>query len=144
MWLSNDREDDATTGGCCGVRRRDHGRRPTALERLLRILKHRQIDPCSVRATRAAVEGTTVAVGLEQRGLGPQAYEGGVTIRARGRLVGREDFSLGEGTEAGGVTVALTRFGRRVVGRGEAAWRRRSRFARAAREEVRRSSRVRL
>ena len=88
---------------------------PVALERRLRARHARQVDPCSVRATRAAVEGTTVAVGLERRGLGPQAYEGGVTIRARGRLVGREDFSLGEGTEAGGVTVALTRFGRRVV-----------------------------
>jgi hypothetical protein len=38
-----------------------------------------------------------------------------VTIRSRGRLVGREDFSLAEGTEAGGVTVALTRYGRRLV-----------------------------
>jgi glycerophosphoryl diester phosphodiesterase len=86
---------------------------PKALERRLRA--RRGVDPCSVRATRATVEGTTVAVGLERRGLGPQAYEGGVTIRSRGRLVGREDFELAEGTEAGGVTVALTRFGRRLV-----------------------------
>jgi glycerophosphoryl diester phosphodiesterase len=83
---------------------------PKALERRLT-----RVDPCSVRATRATVEGRTVAVGLERRGRGPQAYEGTVTIRARGRLVGREEFSLGEGTEAGGVTVALTRFGRRLV-----------------------------
>jgi hypothetical protein len=68
-----------------------------------------------VRARRAAVEGRTVAVGLERLGLGPQGYGGTVTIRSRGRLVGREDFSLAEGTEAGGVTVALTRFGRRLV-----------------------------
>jgi glycerophosphoryl diester phosphodiesterase len=88
---------------------------PKALERRLRARHARRVDPCSVRATRAAVEGRTVAVGLERRGLGPQAYDGGVTIRARGRLVGREDFSLSEGTEAGGVTVALTRFGRRLV-----------------------------
>jgi glycerophosphoryl diester phosphodiesterase len=88
---------------------------PKALERRLRSRHARRVDPCSVRATRATVEGRTVAVGLERRGLGPQAYEGGVTIRSRGRLVGREDFELGEGTEAGGVTVALTRFGRRLV-----------------------------
>ena len=50
---------------------------------------------------------------------GPQAYEGGVTIRAGGRLLGREDFSLGEGTEAGGVTVALTTAGA-CWGRGRA------------------------
>jgi glycerophosphoryl diester phosphodiesterase len=83
---------------------------PTALERRLPT-----VDPCSVAATRATVENRTVAVGLERRGRGPQAYEGTVTIRSRGRLVGREEFSLAEGAEAGGVTVALTRFGRRLV-----------------------------
>jgi glycerophosphoryl diester phosphodiesterase len=88
---------------------------PKALERRLRARRVRTVDPCSVRARRATVEGWTVAVGLERRGLGPQAYEGTVTIRSRGRLVGREDFSLAEGTEAGGVTVALTRYGRRLV-----------------------------
>ena len=83
---------------------------PEALEsRLTRV------DPCSVRATRAAVDGRTVAVGLERRGLGPQAFEGVVLIRSGGRLMGREDFSLAEGAEAGGVTVALTRYGRRLV-----------------------------
>jgi glycerophosphoryl diester phosphodiesterase len=88
---------------------------PKALERRLRARHARRLDPCSVRAARAAVEGRTVAVGLQRRGLGPQAYEGGVTIRSRGRLVGREDFELAEGAEAGGVTVALTRFGRRLL-----------------------------
>ena len=88
---------------------------PKALERRLRARRVRTVDPCSVRARRATVEGRTVAVGLERRGLGPQAYKGTVTIRSRGRLVGREDFSLAEGTEAGGVTVALTRYGRRLV-----------------------------
>jgi glycerophosphoryl diester phosphodiesterase len=83
---------------------------PEALERRLT-----PIDPCSVRATRAAAEGRTVAVGLERRGLGPQAYEGVVLIRSGGRLMGREEFSLAEGAEAGGVTVALTRYGRRLV-----------------------------
>jgi hypothetical protein len=68
-----------------------------------------------VRATRAALEGRTVAVGLERRGLGPQAYRGTVRILAGGRLIGREAFSLAEGAEAGGVTVALTRYGRRLL-----------------------------
>ena len=36
-------------------------------------------------------------------------------IFARGRLIGREAFSLAEGADAGGVTVALTRFGRRLL-----------------------------
>lgn len=116
VWLSDDEESrrvydrllDMCVDGIMAAA-------PMALERRLRARHVAQVDPCSVRATRAAVEGRTVAVGLERRGLGPQAYEGRVTIRSRGRLVGREAFSLAEGTEAGGVTVALTRFGRRLV-----------------------------
>jgi glycerophosphoryl diester phosphodiesterase len=116
VWLSNDEESprvyDRLLSMCVdGIM----AAAPRSLERRLRARRARRIDPCSVRATRAAVEGRTVAVGLERRGLGPQAYEGSVTIRSRGRLVGREDFSLDEGAEAGGVTVALTRFGRRLV-----------------------------
>jgi hypothetical protein len=104
-------------------------RAPAGLERRLPA-----VDPCSVGATRVTVENRTVAVGLERRGRGPQAYEGTVTIRARGRLVGREEFSLAEGAEAGGVTVALTRFGRRLVdepGRARASIAVRTRGARA-------------
>jgi glycerophosphoryl diester phosphodiesterase len=116
VWLSNDEENrrvydrllDMCVDGIMAAA-------PRALERRLRARDARRIDPCSVRATRATVEGQAVAVGLERRGLGPQAYEGSVRIRARGRLIGREDFSLAEGTEAGGVTVSLTRFGRRLL-----------------------------
>ena len=116
VWLSNDEESprvyDRLLNMCVdGIM----AAAPRSLERRLRQRRARRIDPCSVRATRAAVEGRTVAVGLERRGLGPQAYEGTVTIRSRGRLVGREEFSLDEGAEAGGVTVALSRFGRRLV-----------------------------
>lgn len=116
VWLSNDEESprvyDRLLNMCVdGIM----AAAPRSLERRLRARRARRIDPCSVRATRAAVEGRTVAVGLERRGLGPQAYEGTVTIRSRGRLVGREAFSLDEGAEAGGVTVALSRFGRRLV-----------------------------
>ena len=39
----------------------------------------------------------------------------GSSVVLRTVLLAGEDFSLGEGTEAGGVTVALTRFGRRLV-----------------------------
>jgi glycerophosphoryl diester phosphodiesterase len=116
VWLSNDEENrqvydrllDMCVDGIMAAA-------PRALEHRLRQRRVGRFDPCSVRATRAAVDGNTVAVGLERRGLGPQAYEGTVTIRSRGKLVGREDYSLGEGTEAGGVTVSLTRFGRRLL-----------------------------
>jgi glycerophosphoryl diester phosphodiesterase len=121
VWLSNDEENrrvydrllDMCVDGIMAAR-------PHAL---WRRLQQRAVvgtaaggtDPCSVRAVRAAVENRTIAVGLERRGLGPQAHSGTVTVRARGRLLGREDFSLDEGAEAGGVTVALTRFGRRLL-----------------------------
>jgi glycerophosphoryl diester phosphodiesterase len=116
VWLSNDEESrrvydrllDMCVDGIMAAA-------PRALERRLRARDVRRNDPCSVRAARATVEGQTVAVGLERRGLGPQAYDGSVTIRARGRLIGREDYALAEGTEAGGVTVSLTRFGRRLL-----------------------------
>jgi hypothetical protein len=121
VWLSNDEENprvydrllDMCVDGIMAAR-------PFALER--RLLARDVVgsapggtDPCSVRATRATVEDRTIAVGLERRGLGPQAYEGTVTVRARGRLLGREAFALAEGADAGGVTVALTRFGRRLL-----------------------------
>jgi glycerophosphoryl diester phosphodiesterase len=122
VWLSNDEENrrvydrllDMCVDGIMAAR-------PLALER--RLLRRRVVgtfahgtDPCSVGAVRATLEGgRTVAVGLERRGLGPQAYRGQVKIFARGRLIGREAFSLDEGAEGGGVTVALTRFGRRLL-----------------------------
>jgi glycerophosphoryl diester phosphodiesterase len=121
VWLSNDEENrrvydrllDMCVDGIMAAR-------PLALER--RLLRRKVVgtfahgtDPCSVEAARATVEGRTVAVGLERRGLGPQAYRGQVKIFARGRLIGREAFSLDEGAEGGGVTVALTRFGRRLL-----------------------------
>ena len=97
---------------------------PQALERRLRARGvtrpgARGTDPCSVRARRATVEGRTIAVALQRQGLGPQAYEGEVTVRSGGRLLGREEFSLAEGTDAGGVTVALTRLGRRLLEDGD-------------------------
>lgn len=121
VWLSNDEETrrvydrllDMCVDGIMAAR-------PLALER--RLLRRKVVgtfahgtDPCSVRASRATVEGRTIAVGLERRGLGPQAYRGHVKVLARGRLIGREAFSLDEGAEAGGVTVAVTRFGRRLL-----------------------------
>jgi glycerophosphoryl diester phosphodiesterase len=120
VWLGNDEENrrvydrllDMCVDGIMAAA-------PKALERRLRKRQARRFDPCSVRAVRAAREGSTVAVGLERRGLGPQAYEGTVTIRARGRVLGREAFALAEGTDAGGVTVALSRFGRRLLDDGE-------------------------
>jgi glycerophosphoryl diester phosphodiesterase len=125
VWLSNDEESrrvydrllDMCVDGIMAAR-------PHAL---WRRLVQRQVvgtvpggtDPCAVRAARATVEGRTIAVGLRRRGLGPQAHAGTVVVRARGRLLGREAFSLDAGAEAGGVTVALTRFGRRLLDGGE-------------------------
>ena len=121
VWLGNDEENrrvyDRLLNMCVdGIM----AARPRALER--RLVRRRVVgasargtDPCSVRASRATLEQRTIAVGLERRGLGPQAYRGTVRILARGRLIGREAFSLAEGAEAGGVTVALTRYGRRLL-----------------------------
>jgi glycerophosphoryl diester phosphodiesterase len=121
VWLSNDEENrrvyDRLLNMCVdGVM----AARPRAFERRLRA-RHvvrpdgHGTDPCSVRARRATVEGDAIAVALERRGLGPQAYSGTVRVRAGGRLLGRESFSLAEGTEAGGVTVTLRRAGRRLL-----------------------------
>ena len=126
VWLSNDEENrqvydrllDMCVDGIMAAA-------PKALEKRMRQRGVARpgvrggTDPCAVRATRATVEGRSVAVSLKRRGLGEQAYAGGVTIRSGGKLVGREAFSLDEGTEAGGVTVALTKYGRRLLDDGE-------------------------
>jgi hypothetical protein len=56
-----------------------------------------------------------IAIALVRRGVEPKAYTGTVRIRARGRLLGREHFRLASGVDAGGVTVPLTRAGRRLL-----------------------------
>jgi hypothetical protein len=68
------------------------------------------------------VESGAIAVGLERRGQGPQAYRGTVSVLERGRhgrLLARETFSLPEGAEAGGVTATLTQAGRQVLRAGK-------------------------
>jgi hypothetical protein len=102
--------------------------RPRALERRLRsrgVVRPdgRGTDPCSVRAARATVDNGAIAVGLERRGLGPQAYRGTVSVLERGRrgrLLAREGFSLPEDAEAGGATATLTRAGRGALQTGTA------------------------
>ena len=106
VWLSDDEESrrvydrllDMCVDGIMAAR-------PQALRR--RLLQRDVVgtaaggtDPCSVRAVRAALERRTIAVGLERRGRGPQAYRGTVTVRARGRLLGRESFSLARAPRA--------------------------------------------
>jgi glycerophosphoryl diester phosphodiesterase len=121
VWLSNDEENrrvydrllDMCVDGIMAARPRALWRR--LVQREVVGTSASGTDPCSVRAVRATLENRTIAVALERRGVGPQAYAGAVTVRARGRLLGREDFSLEEGSEVGGVTVALTRFGRRLL-----------------------------
>jgi hypothetical protein len=121
VWLSNDEESsrvydrllDMCVDGIMAAR-------PGLLER--RLHKRDVVrpgghgtDPCSVRARRAKVKSHAIAVALARRGSGPQAYAGKVLIRARGRLLGRESFSLPEGADAGGVTVPLTSAGRKLL-----------------------------
>jgi len=121
VWLSNDEENrrvyNRLLSMCVdGIM----AAKPKLLERTLRqegVVRPdgRGTDPCSVRARRATVKHRSVAVSLVRRGLGPQAYTGKVRIRARGRLLGRERFSLAENTDAGGVTVPLTKAGRKLL-----------------------------
>ena len=124
VWLSNDEESrrvydrllDICVDGIMAAR-------PRALERRLRSRgvvrpNGHGTDPCSVRAARASVENRAVAIGLERRGLGPQAYRGTASVLERGRrgrLLARERFSLPEGADAGGVSATLTRAGRRAL-----------------------------
>jgi glycerophosphoryl diester phosphodiesterase len=121
VWLSNDEENskvydrllDVCVDGIMAAK-------PRLLERRLR---RRDVvrpgghgtDPCSVRARRAKLKHRAIAVALARRGMGPQAYKGKVLVRARGRLLGRESFSLPEGADAGGVTVPLTKAGRTLL-----------------------------
>ena len=128
VWLSNDEESarvyDRLLGMCVdGIM----AARPRALERRLRargVVRPggHGTDPCSVGAGRATVENGAIAVGLERRGEGPQAYRGTVSVLERGRhgpLLARETFSLPEGADAAGVTATLTRAGRQVLRAGE-------------------------
>jgi glycerophosphoryl diester phosphodiesterase len=128
VWLSNDEESrqvydrllDMCVDGIMAAR-------PQALERRLRARgvvrpDGHGTDPCSVRARRATVEDGAIAVALERRGLGPQAYAGTVSVLERGRhgrLLAREKFSLPEGAAAGGATATLTRAGRQAMRSGK-------------------------
>jgi glycerophosphoryl diester phosphodiesterase len=124
VWLSNDEENrrvynqllNMCVDGVMAARPRLFERRLRARD-VVRPDGH-GTDPCSVGARRATVKDSAIAVALERRGTGPQAYSGTVRVRARGRLLGRESFSLAEGAEAGGVTVTLRRAGRRLLAAG--------------------------
>jgi glycerophosphoryl diester phosphodiesterase len=123
VWLSDDEENtrvydrllDMCVDGIMAAK-------PRLLERRLRARNvvrpgGHGTDPCSVRARRATFKRRSVAVALVRRGKGPQAYRGTVRIRAGRRLVGHESFSLATGVKGGGVTVPLTRAGRRLLAR---------------------------
>jgi glycerophosphoryl diester phosphodiesterase len=123
VWLSNDEENakvydrllDMCVDGIMAAK-------PRLLEKRLRARNvvrpgGHGTDPCSVRARRATFKRRSVAVSLARRGKGPQAYRGTVRVRAGGRVVGHERFSLGEGVRSGGVTVPLSRAGRKLLAR---------------------------
>jgi glycerophosphoryl diester phosphodiesterase len=123
VWLSNDEENtrvyDRLLNMCVdGIM----AAKPRLLEKRLRARDvvrpdGHGTDPCSVKARRATLKRRSVAVSLVRRGKGPQAYRGTVRVRLGGRLLGHERFSLGEGVRSGGVTVPLTRAGRKLLAR---------------------------
>ena len=121
VWLSNDEENAKVykrlLGMCVdGIM----AAKPRLLEKTLRrghVVRPdgRGTDPCSVRAKKATLKRRSIAVSLVRRGVEPKAYSGTVRVRARGKLLGRESFSLPKGTDAGGVTVALSKAGKKLL-----------------------------
>jgi glycerophosphoryl diester phosphodiesterase len=124
VWLSNDEENRGVYNrllNMCvdGIM----AAKPKLLERRLRA-RHvvrpdgHGTDPCSVRARRASVKRRSVAVALERRGNEPRTYKGVVRVKARGKLLGHESFSLAADARAGGVTVPLSAVGRKLLRKG--------------------------
>ncbi len=124
VWLSNDEENarvyNRLLSMCVdGIM----AAKPKLLERRLRAGNVVRpdgdgVDPCSVRARRASVKHGSLAVALERRGVEPRAYSGTVRVKADGKLLGRETFSLDQGVKAGGVTVPLSKAGRKRLKHG--------------------------
>jgi glycerophosphoryl diester phosphodiesterase len=121
VWLSNDEENarvynrllDMCVDGIMAAK-------PKLLERRLRVRNvvrpdGHGTDPCSVRARRTTVKHGSLAVALERRGVEPRAYEGMVRVKAGRKVLGRESFSLAQGVKAGGVTVPLSKAGRKLL-----------------------------
>jgi len=121
VWLSNDEENAKVykqlLGMCVdGIM----AAKPKLLEKTLRrgdVVRPggRGTDPCSVRAKKATLKKRSVAVSLVRRGVEPKAYKGTVRVRAAGKLLGHESFSLPKGTDAGGVTVPLSKAGKALL-----------------------------
>jgi glycerophosphoryl diester phosphodiesterase len=124
VWLSNDEENarvyNRLLSMCVdGIM----AAKPKLLERRLRagdVVRPDGdgTDPCSVRARRASVKDGSLAVALERRGVEPRAYSGTVRVQAGGKLLGHEAFSLADGVKAGGVTVPLSKAGRKRLKHG--------------------------
>ena len=125
VWLSNDEENAGVYNRLLnmfvdGIM----AAKPKLLERRLRARNvvrpdGHGTDPCSVRARRASVKHRSIAVALERRGNEPRGYKGVVRVKARGKLLGHESFSLAADARAGGVTVPLSAAGRRVLRGGD-------------------------
>jgi len=124
VWLSNDEENAGVYNrllSMCvdGIM----AAKPKLLERRLRARNvvrpdGHGTDPCSARASSASVKNGSLAVALERRGNEPRAYKGVVRVKARGKLLGHESFSLGKDAGAGGVTVPLSAAGRKLLKHG--------------------------
>jgi glycerophosphoryl diester phosphodiesterase len=126
VWLSNDEENakvyrrllNMCVDGIMAAK-------PRLLEKTLRrgdVVRPdgHGTDPCSVRARKATLKKQSIAVSLARRGVEPKAYKGTIRVKARGKVLGHESFSLPKGTDAGGATVPLSKAGKALLGAGNA------------------------
>jgi glycerophosphoryl diester phosphodiesterase len=143
VWLSNDREDDATyrrllrmcVDGIMAAK-------PKRLARVLRALGGQ--DPCGMRvdATSLSAAEGRVVVPLERRGQSGERRRGQVRLRMNGRLLGTGSFTL-DSEEADTTTrVALNARGRAAT-RGAGAVRVRAEVVERRRVVSRRTVRLR-
>ena len=124
VWLSNDREDDATYRRL--LRMCVDGIMAAKPQRLDRVLRRMRVsgpgrsgsDPCGTRVlgTRASVSGSNVSIGLRRQGQSMEERSGRVRLVAGGRRIADGPFSLA--SDARGVRARL-----RLNARGRAAMR---------------------
>jgi glycerophosphoryl diester phosphodiesterase len=126
VWLSNDEENTkvyrSLLGMCVdGIM----AAKPRLLEKTLRrddVVRPdgHGTDPCSTRAKKATLKKHSIAVSLVRRGVEPKAYKGTVKVRAGGKVLGHQSFSLPKGTDTRSVTLPLSKAGKALLSAGNA------------------------
>jgi glycerophosphoryl diester phosphodiesterase len=121
VWLSNDREDDATyrrlLAMCVdGIM----AAKPSRLDRVLRALRGQ--DPCGTRvdATSVAAGASRVVLPLARRGRSLERRRGQVRLRAGRRLLGSGAFTLDSDEREASARVRLNAAGRAATSGGDA------------------------